>query len=136
MSHAPSVTVGSNKYGQWEYSNQSGDWETFPHFFPSVATVTHDSPMPFGKLAALGATGCPSNSSFTPGVTNTLYHGGENSYGLEPGFLLVDQGTPSAESILLTGACRKPKADRVVKRNTRISRSKRLSLGSSAGAVP
>ena len=37
MSHAPSVTVGSNKYGQWEYSNQSGDWDTFPHFFPSVA---------------------------------------------------------------------------------------------------
>jgi hypothetical protein len=59
--------------------------------------------MPFGKLAALGATGCPSNSSFTPGVTNALYNGGENSYGLEPGFLLVDQGTSSAESILLTG---------------------------------
>jgi len=103
MSHAPSVTVGSNKYGQWEYSNQSGDWETFSHFFPSVAAVTHDSPMPFGKLAALGVTGCPSNSSFTPGVTNTLYNGGESSYGLEPGFLLVDQGTSSAESILLTG---------------------------------
>jgi hypothetical protein len=30
---------------------------------------------------------------YTPGVTNTLYNGGENSYGLEPGFLLVDQGT-------------------------------------------
>jgi hypothetical protein len=104
MSHAPSVTVGSNKYGQWEYSNQSGDWETFPHFFPSVATVTHDSPMPFGTLAALGATGCPTNSSFTPGVTNALYNGGEDSYGLEPGFLLVDQGTSTAESILLTGA--------------------------------
>jgi hypothetical protein len=103
MSHAPSVTVGSNKYGQWEYSNQSGDWETFPHFFPGVATVTHDSPMPFGKLAALGATGCPSNSSFTSGVTNTRYNGGEDSYGLEPGFLLVDQGTSNAESILLTG---------------------------------
>jgi hypothetical protein len=104
MSHAPSVTVGSNKYGQWEYSNQSGDWESFPHFFPSVATITHDSPMPFGKLAALDATSCPSNSSFTPGVTNAFYHGGETSYGLEPGFLLVDQGTSSAESILLTGA--------------------------------
>jgi len=103
MSHAPSVTVGSNKYGQWEYSNQSGDWETFPHFFPSVAPVTHDSPMPFGTLAALDATGCPSNSSFTAGVTNTLYNGGEDSYGLEPGFLLVDQGTANAESILLTG---------------------------------
>jgi len=101
MSHAPPVTVGANKYGQWEYSNQSGDWETFPHFFPSVAAVTHDSPMPFGTLAALAATGC--NISFTPGVTNTLYNGGENSYGLEPGFLLVDQGTPNAESILLTG---------------------------------
>jgi Chitobiase/beta-hexosaminidase C-terminal domain len=103
MSHAPSVTVGSNKYGQWEYSNQAGDWETFPHFFPSVATVTHDSPMPFGKLATLGATGCPSNSSFAPGVTNPRYNGGEDSYGLEPGFLLVDQGTSTAESILLTG---------------------------------
>ena len=73
------------------------------HFFPGVAAVTHDSPMPFGKLAALGATGCPNGSSFTPGVTNTLYNGGEDSYGLEPGFLLIDQGTPSAESILLTG---------------------------------
>ncbi len=103
MSHAPSVTVDGNKYGQWEYSNQSGDWETFRHFFPSVAAVTHDSPMPFGKLAALGVTGCPTSSSFTPGVTNALYNGGEDSYGLEPGFLLVDQGTPSAESILLTG---------------------------------
>jgi len=103
MSHAPPVTNGGKKYGQWEYSNQSGDWETFPHFFPSVATVTHDSPMPFGKLAALGATGCPSASSFTPGVTNALYNGGETSYGLEPGFLLVDQGTSNAESILLTG---------------------------------
>ena len=104
MSHAPSVTVGNAKYGQWEYSNQSGDWETFPHFFPGVAAVTHDSPMPFGKLAALGVTGCPSSSSFTPGVTNALYNGGESSYGLEPGFLLVDQGTANAESILLTGA--------------------------------
>jgi len=105
MSNAPSVTVGSNTYGQWQYSSQSINWDTFQHFFPSVAPVTHDSPMPFGKLAtALAATGCPSNSSFTPGVTNTLYHGGENSYGLEPGFLLVDQGTPTAESILLIGS--------------------------------
>jgi hypothetical protein len=104
MSHAPSVTVGGNKYGQWEYSNQSGDWETFPHFFPTVAAVTHDSPMPFGTLAALDATSCPSSSSFTPGVTNKLYNDGESSYGLEPGFLLVDQGTANAESILLTGA--------------------------------
>jgi hypothetical protein len=104
MSHAPPVTVGSSKYGQWEYSNQSGDWGTFPHFFPGVAAVTHDSPMPFGKLGELGATGCPGDSSFAPGVTNALYNGGESSYGLEPGFLLVDQGTPSAESILLTGA--------------------------------
>jgi Chitobiase/beta-hexosaminidase C-terminal domain len=103
MSHAPSVAVGSNKYGQWEYSTQTVDWGTFPHFFPSVAAVTHDSPMPFGRLAALGATGCPTSSSFTPGITNALYNGGEDSYGLEPGFLLVDQGTPSAESILLTG---------------------------------
>ena len=104
MSHAPSVTVGGNKYGQWEYSNQSGDWETFPHFFPSVAPVTHDSPMPFGQLAELDATSCPNDASFTPGVTNALYNGGETSYGLEPGFLLIDQGTPTAESILLTGA--------------------------------
>jgi hypothetical protein len=104
MSHAPSITVGSSKYGQWEYSNQSGDWETFPHFFPSVAAVTHDSPMPFGKLAAaVDATSCPTSSSFTPGVTSTRYNGGEDSYGLEPGFLLVDQGTANAESILLTG---------------------------------
>jgi hypothetical protein len=104
MSHASPVTVGSNKYGQWEYSNQSGDWKAFPSFFPSVAAVTHDSPMPFGKLAALGETGCPTTSSFTPGVTNARYNGGEDSYGLEPGFLLVDQGTPNAESILLLGA--------------------------------
>ena len=104
MSHAPSVTVGGNKYGQWEYSNQSGDWESFPHFFPSVATVTHDSPMPFGKMAAMDATGCPDESSFTPGVTNALYNGGERSYGLEPGFLFIDQGTSRAESILLTGS--------------------------------
>ncbi|HEY1955130.1 MAG TPA: chitobiase/beta-hexosaminidase C-terminal domain-containing protein [Polyangiaceae bacterium] len=102
-SHAPPVTVGNAKYGQWEYSNQSGDWETFPKFFPGVAAVTHDSPMPFGKLAALGVTGCPTNASFTPGVTNASYNGGETSYGLEPGFLLVDQGTANAESILLTG---------------------------------
>lgn len=103
MSHAPSVTVGSNTYGQWEYSNQSGDWKAFPQFFP-VAAVTHDSPMPFGTVAvALDATECPNDSSFTPGVTNPLYRGGENSYGLEPGFLLVDQGTPTAESILLIG---------------------------------
>ena len=32
-----------------------------------------------------------------------MYNGGEDSYGLEPGFLFVDQGTPTAESILLTG---------------------------------
>jgi Chitobiase/beta-hexosaminidase C-terminal domain len=105
MKNAAPVTVGTNKYGQWQYSNQSGDWETFPHFFPSVAAVTHDSPMPFGTLAtALDATTCPAAASFTPGITNALYNGGETSYGLEPGFLLVDQGTASAESILLTGA--------------------------------
>jgi Chitobiase/beta-hexosaminidase C-terminal domain len=104
MSDAPAVVVGSNNYGQWQYSSQTVNWDTFPHFFPSVAPVTHDSPMPFGTLTTgLGTSGCPTNSSFTPGITNSKYHGGENSYGLEPGFLLVDQGTAQAESILLTG---------------------------------
>ncbi len=105
MEDAPSITVGANKYGQWQYSTQSVNWDTFPHFFPSVAAVTHDSPMPFGTLAAaLDTTTCPTASSFTPGVTNANYHGGETSYGLEPGFLFVDQGTQKAESILLIGA--------------------------------
>jgi hypothetical protein len=110
MQDAASVSVttatGTKHYGQWQYSNQSGDWETFQHFFPNVALVTHDSPMPFGQLAVAlddAITSCPTTDSFTPGTTNSLYQGGEDSYGLEPGFLLVDQGTGSAESILLTG---------------------------------
>jgi hypothetical protein len=105
MDHASPVTVGSNKYGQWEYSSQSGTnngWDAFSSRFSFLsAKVTHDCTLPFGKLAAIAATGC--GFAFTPGVTNTLYNGGENSYPLEPGILLIDQGLSTAESVLLTG---------------------------------
>ncbi len=104
MDHAAPITVGGNKYGQWEYSSQSGTnngWAAFPTRFPSVTAVTHDCTMPFGKLAAINATSCA--FSFTPGTTNTRYNGGENSYPLEPGILIIDQGLSSAESVLLTG---------------------------------
>jgi hypothetical protein len=105
MDHASPVTVGSNKYGQWEYSSQNGTnngWDAFASRFSFLtAKVTHDCTFPFGKLAAIAATGC--GFAFTPGTTNTLYNGGENSYPLEPGILLIDQGLSTAESVLLTG---------------------------------
>jgi hypothetical protein len=109
MFNAAPVTVGGVVHGQWEYSNQSGSWKAFPLFFPSVASVAHDAPLPFGTIAALTSSSTDCGITFTPGTT--IYKGSGNtgpslevSYPLEPGFLLVDQGTTSAESILLLGS--------------------------------
>jgi hypothetical protein len=110
MDHAAPVVVGGKKYGQWEYSSQNGSnsgWDAYPKRFSSLAAITHDCTMPFGTIAAQSSssTAVP---TFTPGTTNSLYNGGEASYGLEPGILLVDQGTANAESELCVGPAGSP----------------------------
>ncbi len=107
MYNAPSITCATGKCGQWQFSSQNGTpnlWATFPTYFPSIAAITHDCTFPFGTLAALGTTGCPTATNFTPGVTNSLYNGGENSPGLEPGFLVIDALTSNSETMLLQGS--------------------------------
>jgi hypothetical protein len=40
---------------------------------------------------------------FTPGVTNSRYHGGETAWPLEPGHVIIDAGLSNEETILLLG---------------------------------
>lgn len=101
MDHASPVVVGGKKYGQFEYSSQNGGnsgWAAFP----GVNAPTHDCDFPFGTISSQTSSST-SVPTFTPGTTNTLYNGGETAYGLEPGFLFVDQDTSNAESELLIG---------------------------------
>jgi hypothetical protein len=97
MQHAPPTTFNGITYGALEHNGQEGGWKAFPTPRPN-----HDVPFPFGKMAALGTTGCPTGSNFTPGIT--IYQG-EHSWPIEPGgFLLWDMGTSNAESVQLLGA--------------------------------
>jgi hypothetical protein len=112
VSHAAPYTSGGITSGRWEYSSQNGannGWDDFADRYPSIAVIGHDAPFPFGKLnTALTASvsNCPTAAGFTPGTTIYKGSGGSTliaSPGLEPGWLLLEQGTSKAESILMTG---------------------------------
>jgi hypothetical protein len=111
IENAAPFTSGGVTSGRWEYSSQNGTnngWDDFHARYSGVAVISHDAPFPFGVLnAALGTTGCPSNSIFTAGTTIYKGSGGSTfikSPVLEPGWLTADQGTANAESLLMLGS--------------------------------
>jgi hypothetical protein len=89
------VTVSGTKYGGYQHSSQTSDWQSFN---PAVTVIpSHDCTYPFGTVGTMDATTC--NLTFTPGNVN---YNSQKSWGIEAGgYLLIDQGNASAETVFL-----------------------------------